>query len=282
MICCLACCLSCLLLLACSGGAGGSADEEVSGEATAVTGAGTVSGTPTRIVDLSPAITEDLPVKTLGQALPEALGAPLTTEFVHIEGDEPFYYLDSIVTLFNHAGVHADAPAHLIPDGKSIDQIDLDHFFGAARILDYGALARDDQVSLAQVQGHGIQAGDIVVLYVGYEPPTEPADLPVYPVLSPEAATYLAGLPVRSFATDAPSVDDLAAMTERWAQGVTGLENLLPVHHDFLSQEIPVVEGLVNLQAIANEENVIFAGFPLKLAGKAGDAGSMRAVALVY
>jgi kynurenine formamidase len=46
--------------------------------------------------------------------------------------------------------------------------------------------------------------------------------------------------------------------------------------------EIPVIEQLVNLNAIVGEEDVVFVGFPLKLTGKAGDAGVMRAVALVY
>jgi kynurenine formamidase len=279
---CLTCCLACLPLVACSDGATSSAGEAESGETGAHAESATAAGNPARIVDLSPAITEDLPVRMVGQAMLEALGAPLTTEFVHIEGDEPFYYLDSIVTLFNHAGSHADAPAHLIPDGKSIDQIGLDHFFGPARVLDYSSLVPGEEVSLAQIQEHGIQPGDIVILYAGYQPPSQPADLPTYPVLSPEAATYLAELPVRSFGTDAPSVDDLAAMAEQWAQGATGLENLLPVHDAFLSREIPLVEGLVNLQAVVDDENVVFAGFPLKLTGRAGDAGSMRAVALVY
>ena len=65
---------------------------------------------PERIVDLSPSITEDLPLRTVGHALLAGIGARDSTQFEHIEGDESVYYLDSYVTLFNHAGPHADAP----------------------------------------------------------------------------------------------------------------------------------------------------------------------------
>lgn len=237
---------------------------------------------PARIVDLSPSITEDLPVRTLGHAFLAAMGARDTTQFEHIEGDESFYYLDSYITLFNHAGPHADAPVHLISGGKAMDELPLTHFFGPARVLDYSALSRTDTVSLAQLQEHAIQPGDIVILYVGYEVPQGPDELPSYPALSPEAAAYLAELPVKAYATDAPSVDVPARLVELMGQGLTGLENLLPVHHAFLSREIPVIEALTNLQSILNEDEVVFVGFPLKTTGKAGDAGVMRAAALVY
>jgi kynurenine formamidase len=237
---------------------------------------------PEKIVDLSPTITEDLPVRVVGHALLSGIGARDSTEFEHIEGDGSLYYLDSYITLFNHAGPHADAPLHLIPDGKAIDQLELANFFGPAQVLDYRSLARTDKVPISELQKHNIQAGDIIILYVGYEVPTDPEELPVYPVLSPAAAEYLAELPVRAFATDVPGVDDVLRLMDLWEQGVTGLANLLPVHHAFLSREIPVIEQLVNLDAIVGEEDVVFVGFPVKLTGKAGDAGVMRAAALVY
>jgi kynurenine formamidase len=84
---------------------------------------------PERIVDVSPTITEDLPVRTVGQALLSGIGARDSTEFERIEGDDSLYYLDSYITLFNHAGPHADAPLHLIPGGKAIDQLELASFF---------------------------------------------------------------------------------------------------------------------------------------------------------
>lgn len=237
---------------------------------------------PERIVDLSPTITEDLPVRMIGHALLSGLGARDSTRFERIEGDESLYYLDSYITLFNHAGPHADAPLHLIPDGKAIDQLGLDNFFGPARVLDYSSLARADTVSVAELQEHSIQPGEIVILYVGYEVPADPDELPVYPVLSPAAAEYLAALPIKAFATDVPGVDDVPRFMALWDQGVTGLANLLPVHHAFLSREIPVIEQLVNLDAILGEDEVVFVGFPLKVAAKAGDAGVMRSAALVY
>ena len=51
-------------------------------------------------------------------------------------------------------------------------------------------------------------------------------------------------------------------------------------HIAFLSREIPIIEGLINLDKIIDEDNVVFIGFPLKVEGGSGEL--MRAVALVY
>jgi len=51
-------------------------------------------------------------------------------------------------------------------------------------------------------------------------------------------------------------------------------------HIAFLSGEIPNIEGLVNLERLAGEEEIVFVGFPLKI--RDGNGAPMRAAALVY
>ncbi len=55
----------------------------------------------------------------------------------------------SRVALGNHTGTHIDPPAHFIPGGKTVDQLDLNILFGAARV-----------VALTRVQG-AITARDL-------------------------------------------------------------------------------------------------------------------------
>ena len=238
--------------------------------------------TPRYIIDLSPTITEDMPERLMGQFFFNMLGMDPTVEFKHFKGEPPMYYLDSYITLFNHAGPHVDAPLHMIPNTAAVDEYDLEDFFGKARILDFSDRSGDDFVTLEEIKAFNIREGDIVIFYCGFKVTKGPDEVPNYTVPTKEAAEYLAGLPVKCYATDGLAVDNMPMLIERFGQGVTDLEVFGPVHYAFLSEEVPIIEGLQNLDAIATYDEVVFAGFPLKTSGEAGDAAPMRAVALIY
>jgi len=237
---------------------------------------------PRDIVDLSPTITEDMPVRLMGQFFFNMLGMDPTVEFKHFVGEPPMYYLDSYITLFNHAGPHVDAPLHMFPNTAAVDEYDLERFFGNAKILDFSDRPGDDFVTLEEIKKFNIQKGDIVIFYCGYKVTKGPDEVPNYTVPTKEAAQYLADLPVKCYATDGLAVDNMPMLIDRFGQGVTDLEEFGPVHYSFLSKGVPIIEGLQNLDAIASYGEVVFAGFPLKTSGKAGDAAPMRAVALIY
>ena len=237
---------------------------------------------PSEIIDLSPTITEDMPERLMGTAFFNMLGMEPTVEFKHYIGEPPLYYLDSYITLFNHAGPHVDAPRHMIPNTAAVNEYDLDRFYGKAILLDFSDKPGDYYVTLDEIKGFNIKAGDFVILYCDYKVSENPEELPTFAVPSKEAADYLAELPIKCYATDGMSVDNLRRLTELLGEGELELEILAPVHHAFLSRGIPVIEGLQNLQAITSYKEIVFAGFPLKTTGKAGDAAPMRAVALIY
>jgi kynurenine formamidase len=159
---------------------------------------------PRRICDLSPTITPDLPVKLWGHQTLAGFGFSDTTEFRHQILEEPVYVMNSYIALFDHAGAHADAPIHVIKGGKSIDQLSLDRFFGHARVLDFRCRPKDCALLQEDFTDAAIQPGDIVIVAVGYEPPTGPDELPSYAYLSGEAAEFLAAIPVKAIATDMP------------------------------------------------------------------------------
>jgi len=237
---------------------------------------------PRDIIDLSPTITEDMPVRLMGPFFFNMLGMDPTVEFKHFKGEPPIYYLDSYITLFNHAGPHVDAPLHMIPNTAAVDKYDLENFFGKARILDFSDRPGDDFVTFEEILEFNIQKGDIVIFYCGFKVTKGPDEVPNYTVPTKKAAEYLADLPVKCYATDGLAVDNMPMLVDLFGQGITDLEIFGPVHHAFLSKGVPIIEGLQNLGAIAKYDEVVFAGFPLKTSGEAGDAAPMRAVALIY
>jgi len=235
---------------------------------------------PQKIIDLSPVITEDLPVRIWGHKLLSDFGFRDTNEFEYVITENPFYVMNSYWTLFNHGGAHLDAPNHMERGAKSIDEIPLDEMIGLARLLDFRSKPRDEAISLEEIRQTGIRAGEIAMLMVGYTPPGGDDELPSYSYLSQEAAEYLATLPVKAFATDAFSVESVARMYEAMAEGVTGYEGMAPLHRTFLTREIPVFEALENLEELVGLGDFVFVGFPLKVKGS--DGSPIRAAALIY
>ena len=239
---------------------------------------------PRAIVDLSPTITMDMPIRALGPAIGEVIAdqfgiSPTTSFEVHVQKD-PYYRSMSTYTIFNHVGPHYDPPNHMIEGRMSVDATPLDRFFGRARLIDFRAKQPGEPLGRSDFERAGIEPGEIVIAFVGYQAPTDPEALPVYAYLSSEAAEYLAELPVKAFASDMPSLASMSLYSALIDEGKTGSETIFSEHYAFASRDVPAIEGLVNLEELVGEEEIVFVGFPLKF--KNGDGGPMRAAALVY
>jgi kynurenine formamidase len=172
----------------------------------------------------------------------------------------------------NHGGAHVDAPNHLFEGAPSVADYKLEQLMGPLRVIDARSFPRNEPVSRSFLDPYIINPGDIVLLFVGYVPPTSPGELPTYPYLSGEAAEYLATVPVRAFATDAWSVDS-PPRDDRPRGGPV-------VHSAFLPRGIPTIEQLVNVESVLDEHYAVFVGFPLRVQG--GNGSPIRAAALIY
>jgi kynurenine formamidase len=239
---------------------------------------------PRVIVDLSPTITPDMPIRTHGPALGNMIstgfGLSSETSFeVHVE-EERFYRAMSVYKIFNHVGPHYDPPSHMIKGGMTVDGTPLDKFFGRVRLFEFQGRPPGEPLLRSDFEGAGIEAGEIVIAFVGYEAPTDPETLPAYPYLSGDAAEYLASIPIKAFACDMPSLGSIHRYDALVAEGKTGSATIFAEHYAFASRDIPAIEGLVNLEQLVHEDEVVFVGFPLKF--EDGDGGPMRAAALVY
>jgi len=239
---------------------------------------------PRAIVDLSPTITKDMPIRALGRAIGEKIASrfgisPATSFDVHVE-EKPFYRSMSTYTIFNHVDPHYDPPSHMIKGRKAVDATPLDKFFGRAHLFDFRSKPPGEPLLRSDFDGVGIEPGEIVIAFVGYEAPTDPEALPAYTYLSGDAAEYLAGIPVKAFASDMPSLGSISRYLALIEEGKTGSENVFPEHYAFASRDVPSIEGLVNLESLVGEEEIVFVGFPLKF--EDGDGGPMRAATLVY
>ncbi len=175
-------------------------------------------------------------------------------------------FAEQKISMLTHSGTHMDAPAHILENGATLEQLGLPHFVGSALVLDLSALP-------VQVIGvddlrpfqNSLTGKDFALLHTGWGGHWgEAAYFRDYPVLSEEAALWLAAFKLKGIGVDAISFDahDSSA---------------LPIHRIFLGRDIVLVENLVDLEHIPAGE-FIFCCLPLKIADT--DGAPVRAVAL--
>jgi kynurenine formamidase len=166
----------------------------------------------------------------------------------------------------------------LLRGGEPPGQIDLDDLYGPARVIDLRWHNRHTPIQITDLELKPIAEGEIVILFLGYEPPP-PGEWPKYAPLSTQAAQYLAARRIRALATDLPSIVRFDDVESRLARNLPP-EEVWTEHLPLFQAGIPVIAGLVNLDVIVKEPHVAFVGFPLALA--IGDGSPIRAAALVF
>jgi arylformamidase len=234
---------------------------------------------PRKIVDLSPVISEDLPVRQLGYWACDFLGLKERLSFTPVVPSKSEYAFGlTYLELASNLGSHLDAPARLLKGGEQPYQIPLDRLYGRARLLDLRWKDRNSPLQITDLENYTIEPDEIVLLFVGYTQPRD-EEWPTYARLSLQAAQWLVSKRIRALATDMPSIGSFTRYAdlmdknrppeEVWAESLA-----------FFQAGIPVVEGLANLGHLLGERNVVFVGFPLAIADRSG--APLRAAALLY
>jgi arylformamidase len=170
----------------------------------------------------------------------------------------------------DHAGTHVDAPTHFHADSTSIDQQDLEKFFGDAILLDVSSKELRRPVDLELVKetlsrdNLDIRQGDIVLIraWVG---DWMDHDFHQANGLDVDAARWLRERGMKAVGIDLGNIEDNADMTRQ-------------VHVYLLDEKVPIYENLANLGSIP-VKRFMFVGFPLFLKDATGSP--VRAVALL-
>ena len=78
------------------------------------------------LIDMTHTITPEIPIYP-GTPVPALTPACTLTR----DG-----FRETLLTLSSHTGTHMDAPAHLLQDGRTLDQMPMSQFSGRATVLD--------------------------------------------------------------------------------------------------------------------------------------------------
>ncbi len=164
------------------------------------------------------------------------------------------------ISMATHQGTHLDVPYHFYDDGKTVDQMPLDRFYGPASSIDLApgsSLPAKTPITLEMLMPHAelFQPGAKVIYRTGWDRTFgTPECFTDFPTLTLEAARWIAGRKI-----DLLGMDTLTPSTQ-WKE----------VHLALLAQgvEIVIVEGLTNLDRLPRQ--FTFVGFPLNIKGRDG------------
>lgn len=146
------------------------------------------------------------------------------------------------IDMFAGIGTHMDAPAHCIPEGKTIDQIPLQSLISPCVVIDVSKKAHEDySIDMQDLHdfesGHGkIHKGTFVIFHTGWEKywsqPVRYRNNHRFPCVSKDVAEYLVTRDISGLGIDTLSPD----------RGDEGF----PVHQVVLGAGKYIVENIAN------------------------------------
>ncbi|AZU62124.1 cyclase family protein [Neobacillus mesonae] len=221
-----------------------------------------------RLVDLSQEIYQGMPVFPLHQK---------TMIFPNITHEESkakigFEFATNNLLINEHGPTHTDATYEFDPNGKYIDEMPLEYFYGPAVCLDVSHVSPDGYITQPILEealyksAQVIQTGDIVLLYTGHYNRAYGTEewLTRYSGLDYEGAKWLAEQGVVNIGIDAPAIDN-------------PFDTKFSGHLVCREYQISNTENLCNLDQVAGKRFLYF-GLPLKI--RKGTGSPIRAVAL--
>jgi kynurenine formamidase len=220
---------------------------------------------------------------------------PLTTGMPVYPGD-PVVEITEVLTLpadgcsvrslrlGSHSGTHVDAPAHIVPGGRTVDQVAPEELMGDAAVVHLPDLApgeridaemlvdawsgRAGQAAAGSTSGPGTSDGlpRIVLVATGWDRFWGTDDYPRHPVLTEDAASALVEAGVQVLGVDTVSPD---------GSGDADDADALAAHRVLLGADRLIIENLRGLTGLP--QTAEFTALPLSIAG--GDGAPVRAVA---
>lgn len=210
-----------------------------------------------KLIDLTHLITETIPVYP-GTAQPE-----IKTIATH----EQQGFLEHELKFSSHIGTHIDAPAHMLKDGLTLDQMDISAFHGSAMQINCTHKnTKNKNINIDDLAGYEstICEVDFILINTGWYRYWGSENYFVnYPTLSPEAAKWLTDFNLKGIGVDVMSIDPPETKD-------------FNVHNILLENGIMIIENLTNLHSLPHKD-IIFNCMPLKY--KSSDGSPVRAIA---
>lgn len=176
----------------------------------------------------------------------------------------------TMLHLYSHCGTHMDAPCHFLPEGETMDRLDLQAVCGVARIVHLVSTEPSEWITIERFESAletPLEMGERILLRTDwYHRYPSPEYRDRLPRISLELAHWMAEKQVRLLGVEPPSVAD-----------VNNPRELTDVHQALFRAGIVIVEGLAHLDRIPGNR-CEFIALPLNI--HEGDGCPVRAIAI--
>jgi kynurenine formamidase len=211
-----------------------------------------------RVIDLTHMISEDMPV------YPGTEGPKLEPANTY----EKDGFKETLMTMYTHTGTHMDPPAHLFKGRTTLDQFPITQFVGKALVIDCTDLHEGDVIKMDRIDKvrEKSDKADFLLFRMGWDKywGTD-SYFGDYPYIDDSVVDYIIKGNKKGVGLDVIGIDPIA-------------HEDLPIHKKlFKSNEIVVIENLMNLDLVGNE---LFTFCALPLRHIDADGSPIRAIAL--
>ena len=212
-----------------------------------------------KVIDLTQMISDDMPV------FPGT--APASLEVVNTYETDGFR--ETMFRMTSHTGTHMDAPYHLFPERKKLDEMAVAQFVGKALVIDCTDVAEGGIIGMERIEAVKEMAdeAEFLLFRTGWDVNWgKDKYFGAYPVVSKEICQYALDSGKKGLGFDTIGIDPVVEMD-------------LPRHKMLLSQmDIVIIENLTNLGEISGGL-FTFAALPLRY--KDADGSPIRAIAMI-
>ena len=204
-----------------------------------------------KYIDLTHTFTDNMPVVP---------GDP-TPSLKQITTIEKNGYTDHELKTVMHVGTNIDAPLHMIPGGKYMDEMPVEHFAGTGVVIDVRGKNPIDETVL---KGKNIGKRCVIFLCTGMSKKFRTEEYnTLYPEITESFARAIVDMGVKIIGIDMLSPD---------------VDASFPIHKILLPKEVLIIENLVNLEALLTSSSFDVFAFPMKLHA---EAAPVRVVARI-
>lgn len=171
--------------------------------------------------------------------------------------------------LYSHSGTHMDAPAHFEVNDRTIDTLPIERFISEAWVVNLQHIKPKEEIRIEHLDSVAgrFKKGQSILLHTGWSKKLGTDDYRnALPRISRELALWLGEIGVNILGVEPPSVAD-----------VNNLEEVTEIHNILMENDIIIIEGLTNLDAIS-QTKVSLIALPLKVEN--GDGAPARVIAV--
>lgn len=210
-----------------------------------------------KLIDLTHTIAADMPV------YPGTERPSLKTANTY----EKDGFKETLLAMYSHTGTHMDAPSHIVPGKKNLDDMDISQFSGLALVIDCRHLGEGQSIDMSIIEAVKVLAdqAEFLLFNTGWDKYWGSDQyFGAYPILSLDVVQYVIDSEKKGVGLDTISLDPM-----------TG-DQLQRHRLVFSGEPFVIIENLTNLDQVGSG---LFEFFALPLKYKNSDGAPIRAVA---